>query len=499
MKTNNRHPIITFIGHVNHGKTSLIEKLCQTNILKNEIGTITQYLTAYFTKTTHGYLTILDTPGHEVFWQMRERGIKCTDIIILVIAADDGIADQTRKILKNINKENTPVIVVINKIDKIDKTKKTIEKIKTELTKYNIIDENLGGNNLFVQTSVKLNLGINDLLETIYLQAELLDLKKYTDKPTEGIILDTQIVKGYGILLTIIIYSGTLKKQTYIKIGNNYEKIKLILDLNKKEISELHTAIPAYIVCSNYIAKPGETFYQIKQIKKIKLIKKKAKKIEKIQNNLTINNLNNEEKKFNIIIKAKTLGSAEAIENTLKNIQQNNIIINYIGTGNFYESDVKNAVIFNSTLIGLNITYSNVIKKKAEEHNITIKLYNTIYNLIDDIKNIFNKNKKLNENEQEINNILGTALIKSIFTLSNKIKVFGCTILSGLIKLSDPIMIKRNEKIILKTTIKNIQSFKIKIKKAKKGEECGIELVTNNTNEITTNDLIISYKKEILN
>ncbi len=489
MKEENRHPVVTFVGHVNHGKTTLIEKLCKTSIVDNEIGKITQNIETYYTTTTYGKLTILDTPGHDAFLNMKLRGIKCTDIVILVIAADDGITEQIKEIISYIKNEKLPLIIVINKIDK---STKNIEKIISELSKYNVIDEKWGGDTFFVQTSAKLNIGIEKLIETIYLQAEFLELKKNEKSNAEGIIIETQTDKGYGKLTNIILFKGKLKKKDLIKIENNYEQIKLILNLEKKEINELDAAIPAYIVGLHSLPKSGETLYKVENNKNVKknIFTKKTQNKNSIKTTTTI--ITN--KMLSIMIKSKTFGSADAIADAITKLQFNSelkIDIKNISTGDICESDIKNAIIFNSIIIGHNVSCKENLKKLAQKNNVILKIYNIIYDLLNDIENMLKEQNKKNDKQ---NTIVGTAIIKSIFILSNKETIFGCNVLTGIIKIHDTVEIKRKDLIITKTTIKSLQCFKNKVKEIKKGEDCGIGL-THYKEDIYVDDTFIVYKK----
>lgn len=481
-----KQPIITFMGHVNHGKTSLIDKICKTNIVKKEIGNITQAITAYIANTTIGQITLLDTPGHEAFENMRIRGIKCTDIIILVIAADDGIMPQTKEIITYALKQKIPIIIAINKIDKIQND--NIKKITTDLAALGIISEEWGGDFIIVHTSTKHNIGIDKLLDAIKLHTEILELTTKSNEKGKGVVLESQIDKGYGITANILLHTGVLKKGDILLIGTSYTKVRCIFDTDKNEIKKVQASVPFSITNITIMPKAGE----VVEVTNHTVLPKKIQ--QTTQQTTQQTNLINVQKQHNIIIKAKTYGSAEAIVNAIKKLStnNNNITIIAIGTGNFYESDVKHASITNSCLYGFGVTCNVTTKKIAKKEGVQIKLYNVIYDIVKDIKNLTDKIDKKSDIQ-----ITGTARIKTIFKLSNNNIILGCEILTGIVKLNDHIEIKNGDEVCIKTKIITLQHFNEKIKEAKKGTECGIGIQKVNADIekcIQKNDIILVQK-----
>ncbi len=490
-----RPPILTIMGHVNHGKTSLIDCIRSSNIIDKEIGNITQYIHGYNIKTKLGRLTLLDTPGHSTFKNMRKRGIKITDLIILVIAIDDGIMPQTIEILEYANKYNVPILIILNKIDKKNYLN-NIKKIKQQLYKFNILDTKLGGKNIFIKISTKFKKGINKLIKNIFIESKKLNLKTRINGMSNGIIIESGINTKIGPTAKILIKKGTLKLNDIFWSNETWGQVKFIYNNNIK-INQATPSMVVEIAGLSNIPKINKKFFVIKN-------KKIAKKISKIKfnlnkeikfnkqkknNNCTFNINNN--KKINLIIKTDVLSSLKTIKEIIKKNKFNNFKIIYKGIGNINQTDLIFAVTTKSIIIAFNIIKDNSISKN-KQYNCKIYFFNIIYNLINKLKKISNlhNNKILPKNI----NIIGKAIIKNIFKNNNSELIAGCIVIKGYIKINKKINIIRNNQIIYKGNIKSIKIFKNNVNIVKKNMECGIYI--KNFNNIKIGDEIISKKYE---
>jgi translation initiation factor IF-2 len=486
MKKKRRNLIVTLLGHVNHGKTSLLDIICNTKKINHEYGGITQNISVHNVISEYINFTILDTPGHESFVNMRKRGVLCTDLILLVIAADDGVMPQTREIIQFAKNEKTPIIVVINKIDK---NIENINKITTDLAKLDIISEEWGGDVLFVHTSARQNIGITKLLEAIQLQSELLDLDVRDTNEILGIVIESQVLKGYGNTATVLLFKGKLDLKTIITIGGeNQEKIKLMLDINKNEITTILPAIPFYITRLRNLPKSGDRINNVKGGTKLQLIKKKDIGLFKKQKNFLGGNTVED---LHIIVKADTYGGAEAVAESLEKIPttKTKITIISIGTGNFNENDVKNAILTKSIFIGLNVNFDINTKKLMSTANVLVYTNTIIYALLKSITELIAEKENKNiEKKKKCN-----ARVKEIFNVTKILTVFGCVITFGTLALGDTVTIYRDNEKITETVITTLQHHKNKVDMVKKGMECGIGL--EKKIELKENDVFVVYEK----
>ncbi len=490
----NRPPIITIMGHVNHGKTSLIDRIKSSNIQKYEIGNITQNINAYNIKTKFGKLTLLDTPGHYSFTDMRKKSINISDLIILLISIDDGIMPQTKEIIKYANKKQVPIIIALNKIDKINYLE-NINIIKKNIILNNIISNKLFKKNIFINISTKENIGINKLIKYIFIKSKLINLKTIYNGMASGIILDSNINKNIGPIAKILIKKGTLKTGNIILCGETYGKIKCIFNDNKKIINKAKPSMAVEITGLHNIPKIGKKFIVInnnKQAKKISQIKykiNKEKKLEKIKNKNIKNILSkkNNNKNLNIILKTNLLSYIKTLKKSIKKIS-NSIKIIYSNIGNINENDLIYAKTTNSIIVAFNVQKNNSIKK-YNNYNIKIYYFSLIYKLIEKINNIYElKFKKLSKEKI----ILGIAIIKNIFKSSKTDIIAGCKIKKGFIDINNNIKIIRKNITIYKGKIKSIKRFKDKVKIVYYNNECGIHI--RNFNKIKIGDEIISFK-----
>ncbi|WP_343126413.1 translation initiation factor IF-2 [Buchnera aphidicola] len=492
-----RSPIITIMGHVDHGKTSLLDKIRTTNLVKKEFGGITQHIGAYLLKTKNGNITFIDTPGHAAFTAMRARGAKLTDIIILVVAADDGVMPQTIEAIKHSKFFNVPVIVAINKIDKIESN---IKKIKKDLLKYSIVSEDFGGNNIFVNLSAKTGVGISDLLQAIYLQAEILELKVSHTGMASGVILESFLDKGYGPAASLIVTEGCLQKNDVFICGFEYGKIRVIQDENRKEILKAGPSMPIIIYGFSGLPKTGDVFLIVKNEKKarnVALYRRFKDREERFLNvkRKNIENLFKNIKKdvnttLNIILKTDTHGSLEAILDSLIGLSNSYFTLNIIssGVGAITETDASLCMTSHSILLGFNVRADISAKRLIDSEKLDLRYYSIIYNLIDDIKLCLKGLLKPLKKQK----IIGLAEVRSIFKSPKFGLIAGCIVLQGVVKKTNPIRILRDNIVIYEGYLESLRRFKEDVIEVRTNIECGIGI--KNYHKIQIRDQIEVFK-----
>ncbi|QJC31328.1 translation initiation factor IF-2 [Enterobacteriaceae endosymbiont of Macroplea mutica] len=498
IKLQERNPIVTLMGHVDHGKTSLLDYILSTKIQLKESGGITQNINAYQVTHKNKNITFIDTPGHESFSLMRSRGVSITDIIILVIAIDDGIMPQTIEIIKYAQEYNVPIIVGINKIDK---NIFNIEKIKNDLSQYNIISDQWGGNNIFVSLSAKTGIGVNKLLDAILLQAEMLELKSRFQGIAKGIVIESYLDKSRGPIANIIVQEGTLKKGDMILCGTTYGKIKILKNCQGTLLLTAEPSSAVEIVGLSHIPYAGDTFIVITNEKKIRSIvsyrkdQLRNKKIAIQQKNFKNKFIDLNQKhihKIHVLLKCYTQGSIDIIKNALMQIIQKNCSIKIIhtGVGNITETDVILAsTTHNIFVIGFNVKINSTAKRIMISNNINVRIFTVIYHLIDNFKNFVNSFVTPTYTYQ----ILGMAEVKNIFTIPHIGVIAGCTVKHGFLKQHHNIRVIRNDKIIYETTIESLRRFKDSVAEVSINMECGI--IIKNFNTIKIQDKIESFLK----
>ena len=491
-----RPPIVTIMGHVDHGKTSLLDSLRNTNVVEGEYGGITQHIGAYQVKTEKDkIITFIDTPGHAAFTEMRARGSKVTDIVVLVIAANDGIKPQTIEAIQHSKAAKVPIIVAINKCDL---PTKNIDQIKNELMKYELVAEDLSGDTLFVEVSATKKIGLEKLKESILLQSEILELKSSKTGPASAIVLESKIDKGKGPVSTILISNGLLKKGDYFVCGSTWGKVRAMINHEGKNINEAHPSMPVEILGMNGTAFAGAEFFvtenenKAKEIVEFKKVGSTSKKTisPKDQTTLFENQKNKEE--LNIIIKSDVQGSSEALKIAINKIKHDevkaNIILSDIGMIN--ETDVSLARASNAILIGFNVKPNREAKKLAEEHKIEINFFNIIYEALEHIE------KRLSGLlEPELKEtISGSAEIQKIFKVSNAGKIAGSKVIDGEIKNKSKARIIRDGVVVYEGEIASIFREKNQVKEVKSGLECGISI--KDFIDFKEKDIIESYLSE---
>lgn len=490
-------PVITVIGHVDHGKTTLLDAIRKTDVTKGEVGGITQRIGAYKIKINNKQIVFIDTPGHEAFTTMRARGVKATDIAVLVVAADDGVMPQTVEAINHAKAANVPVIVAINKIDKANAN---VEKVKKGLTSYDLISEEWGGETLMVEVSALQNKGIEKLLETISLQAEMLDLKANPDIPAKGLILETKLDKKRGIVASVLIQDGTLKISDYFIAGLSYGKIKILIDDKGKSIKKVGPSTPVEIIGFTKMPQAGEYFQIVPDDKLAKIIineredEERSKIIQ--ESSLSLENLFLEIKegkidKLNIILKTDTQGSLDALQEAIKKIkiedEEVKIGIIHSGVGNITETDVMLASASQAIIIGFNIRPTTNIQKIAKLEKIDIRLYKIIYDLLDEIKSALKGYIKPKIEEY----VCGQAEVREIFKIPKIGTIAGSYVLSGKISKKDKIRLIRDGKLIYEGEVSSLKRFKEDTKEVSADFECGIGI--EKFNDIKLKDILEFY------
>ncbi|WP_343189317.1 translation initiation factor IF-2 [Buchnera aphidicola] len=487
-----RPPIVTIMGHVDHGKTSLIDYIRSTKIINKEFGGITQHIGSYHVNVNNKKITFIDTPGHAAFKLMRLRGAKITDIIVLVVSSDDGVMPQTIEVIKHAKLYNVPIIVAINKIDKCNNT----TKIKNELSKYDIISEEWGGENIFVEISAKFGTGVKDLLNYILLQAEILELKVFYNCMAKGLVLESYINKGSGPVANILIKEGILYKGDVFISGVEYGKIRSIKNEYSLYINKAYPSMPVEISGLSGILSVGDEVLVIKNEKiakeiinnrKNSLKNKKFNKYKRLNIDKMFSMVNDENISIlNIILKVDVQGSLEIILNALKKISNNKVKINivYSGVGNITKNDLDLSITSNAVIISFNIHIDNKIKFIIKNKNIIFYNYFVIYKLIDAVKILMSKLLK----PLFYKNKIGVAEVKNIFNTSKSCIIAGCIIIEGIIKINSSIKIIRNRKKIFKGKLESLRHFKDNVQEVSSGLECGVGI--KNFNDIKIGDIL---------
>jgi translation initiation factor IF-2 len=498
IKSISKPPIITIIGHVDHGKTTLLDSIRKTNVTKEEVGGITQRIGAYQIKIDNKKIVFIDTPGHEAFTTMRARGVKATDIAVLVVAADDGVMPQTIEAINHAKAANVPIIVAINKIDK---SNTNIEKLKKDLSKYGLVSEEWGGDTLMVEISALQNKGIKKLLEAISLQAEMLELKANPNTPAKGLILETKLDKKRGIIGSVLVQDGSLKVGNYFITGLSYGKIRSLTNDKGKNIKEAGPSSPVEVVGFYKMPQAGDYFQVVPDDKLAKIIineredEERNKIIEK-SSKVSLDNLFLEIKegnldKLKLILKTDFQGSLDALQEAIKKLKIENetvkIDIIHAGVGNITETDVMLASASDAIIIGFNIRPDLNIQKIAKSEKVDIRLYKIIYDLIDEIKAALKGYLKPKIEEY----ICGQAEIREIYKIPKVGTIAGSYVLNGKISKNDNLRVIRDGKLIYEGKAASLKRFKEDAREVNTGFECGIGI--EKFNDIKLKDILEFY------
>lgn len=494
-----RPPIVTFMGHVDHGKTSLLDAIRKSKVADSEYGGITQHIGAYSVSLPHGKITFLDTPGHEAFTAMRARGVKVADIAVLVVAADDGVMPQTIEAIDHAKEAEVPIIVAINKIDR---PQVNIDSIKKELSKLGLTPEDWGGKTITVGVSAKTGQGIDDLLEMIILESEMLELKADPLSPASGVILDAKVSEGRGTVATLLVKNGTLRAQDGIIVGPYYAKIRALFNEFGKQIDEAAPSAPIGILGLSGLPEAGEKFFVLSDEKKAKELasKRKIQLREKGLKPIKIMSLEDlsgqikegKVKELKLILKADVGGSLEAINEALKKIATSEVKLNIIhqGVGSINVSDVILAEASGAIILGFHVLCDERSKEEAEKTGVDIRTYNVIYELFNDLKTALEgmlepKLKKI---------FLGRLIVRQVFKLTKGGIVAGCYVEKGKIMRSSKMSVLRNGALVYEGGIQSLKRFKDDVREVTEGLECGVSIA--GFTEIMVGDIIEAYDIE---
>ena len=487
-----RPPVVTVMGHVDHGKTSLLDAIRKARVAVGEAGGITQHIGAYHVETPRGVVTFLDTPGHEAFTAMRARGSQITDLVILVVAADDGVMPQTIEAINHAKAAKVPMVVAVNKIDKPEANP---QRVKQELLAQEVVSEEFGGETQFVEVSAKTGQGIDQLLESIQLQAEVLELKAPVHAPAKGVVIESRLDKGRGPVATVLVKSGTLKKGDIVLAGAVFGRVRAMNDENGKAVAEAGPAIPVEIQGLQDVARAGDDIIVLNDERKareialfrqgkfrdVKLAKQQAAKLENVFDQLTEG-----AKTLALIIKADVQGSYEGLAHALGKLSTDEVKVNIVhsAVGGITESDINLALASKAVVIGFNSRADAAARKLAEHSGVDIRYYNIIYEAVDDVKAAINGMLAPERKET----ILGTVEIRNVFRISKVGTVAGCMVTDGVVRRGASVRLIRGGVVVHTGELDSLKRFKDDVREVKSGFECGLSL--KNFNDVQVGDQI---------
>ncbi|NBB57796.1 translation initiation factor IF-2 [Pseudomonas sp. ODNR1LW] len=493
-----RAPVVTVMGHVDHGKTSLLDYIRRAKVAAGEAGGITQHIGAYHVETDRGMVTFLDTPGHAAFTAMRARGAKATDIVILVVAADDGVMPQTIEAVQHAKAAGVPLVVAVNKIDKPGAD---LDRIRSELSVHGVTSEEWGGDTPFVPVSAKMGTGVDELLEAVLLQAEVLELTATPSAPGRGVVVESRLDKGRGPVATVLVQDGTLRQGDMVLVGSNYGRVRAMLDENGKPIKEAGPAIPVEILGLDGTPDAGDEMSVVADEKKarevalfrqgkfreVKLARAHAGKLENI-----FENMGQEEKKtLNIVLKSDVRGSLEALNGALNGLGNDEVQVRVVGggVGGITESDANLALASNAVLFGFNVRADAGARKIVEQEGLDMRYYNVIYDIIEDVKKALTG--MLGSDVRE--NILGIAEVRDVFRSPKFGAIAGCMVIEGVVHRNRPIRVLREDIVIFEGELESLRRFKDDASEVRAGMECGIGV--KSYNDVKVGDKIEVFEK----
>jgi len=493
-----RAPVVTVMGHVDHGKTSLLDYIRRAKVAAGEAGGITQHIGAYHVETERGMVTFLDTPGHAAFTAMRARGAKATDIVILVVAADDGVMPQTIEAVQHAKAAGVPLVVAVNKIDKPGAD---LDRIRSELSVHGVTSEEWGGDTPFVSVSAKVGTGVDELLEAVLLQAEVLELKATPSAPGRGVVVESRLDKGRGPVATVLVQDGTLRQGDMVLVGSNYGRVRAMLDENGKPIKEAGPSIPVEILGLDGTPDAGDEMSVVADEKKarevalfrqgkfreVKLARAHAGKLENIFENMG----QAEKKTLNIVLKSDVRGSLEALNGALNGLGNDEVQVRVVGggVGGITESDANLALASNAVLFGFNVRADAGARKIVEQEGLDMRYYNVIYDIIEDVKKALTG--MLGSDVRE--NILGVAEVRDVFRSPKFGAIAGCMVIEGVVHRNRPIRVLREDIVIFEGELESLRRFKDDASEVRAGMECGIGV--KSYNDVKAGDKIEVYEK----
>ena len=488
-----RAPVVTIMGHVDHGKTSLLDYIRSTKVASGEAGGITQHIGAYHVETDNGMITFLDTPGHAAFTSMRARGAQATDIVVLVVAADDGVMPQTIEAIQHAKAAQVPVVVAVNKIDKPEADP---DRVKNELSQYGILPEEWGGESQFVHVSAKAGTGIDDLLDAILLQAEVLELKAVRNGMASGAVIESFLDKGRGPVATVLVREGTLHKGDIVLCGFEYGRVRAMRDELGREVLEAGPSIPVEILGLSGVPAAGDevtvvrdekkarevALYRQGKFREVQLARQQKSKLENMFANMT----EGEVHEVNIVLKADVQGSVEAISDSLLKLSTDEVKVKIIGSGvgGITETDATLAAASNAILVGFNVRADASARKVIEAESLDLRYYSVIYNLIDEVKAAMSGMLSPELKQQ----IIGLAEVRDVFKSPKFGAIAGCMVTEGTIKRHNPIRVLRDNVVIYEGELESLRRFKDDVNEVRNGMECGIGV--KNYNDVRVGDMI---------
>jgi translation initiation factor IF-2 len=493
-----RPPVVTVMGHVDHGKTSLLDYIRRTKVAAGEAGGITQHIGAYHVETPKGVITFLDTPGHAAFTAMRARGAQVTDIVVLVVAADDGVMPQTVEAIQHARAAEVPIVVAVNKIDKSDADQ---ERIKSDLAKQQVMPEEWGGENLFAYVSAKTGQGIDQLLDTLLLQADVLELKAPKGGMAAGVVLESSLEKGRGTVATILVKRGTLKLGDYILVGQEFGRVRAMFDEAGKAIESAGPSMPVVVLGLSGTPNAGDelmvvenerkarevALYRQGKFRDVKLARQSPTKLEDVFSQTE----ENRSGVINLLIKSDVQGSAEALRDALSKLSTDEVAVKVIasGVGGLTESDVSLAAASKARIIGFNVRADAAARETIKETNVDVRYYSIIYEAIDDVKQIMSGMLAPEVKEQ----IVGLAEVREVFRSSKFGTVAGCMVIDGYVRRNHPIRVLRDNVVIFEGALESLRRFKDDVNEVRAGTECGIGV--KNYNDVRAGDQIECYAR----
>ncbi|HEY0917157.1 MAG TPA: translation initiation factor IF-2, partial [Solimonas sp.] len=493
-----RPPVVTIMGHVDHGKTSLLDHIRKTRVAAGEAGGITQHIGAYHVETPKGIVTFLDTPGHAAFTKMRARGAQVTDIVILVVAADDGVMPQTREAIQHAKSAKAPMIVAVTKIDKPDAD---LDRVKNELTKYEVVAEEWGGDTQIVGVSAFTGQGIDELLDAILVQAEILELTAPIDAPARGNILESSVEKGRGPVATVLVRAGTLKQGDVILSGPHFGRVRAMFDEAGRPVKEAGPSIPVQVLGLSGAPDAGDDVVVVaderkarelaivreQKLREQRLAQSQAVRMEQVFARMG----EGEQKSLNIMVKADVQGSAEAITEALRKIPSEEVKVNVLSTtiGGINESDVDLALASKAIIIGFNVRADAGARKHIQDTGVDVRYYSIIYEIMDDVSDAISGLLGTETREQ----IVGIAQVRDVFRSSKFGAIAGCLVIDGQVQKSLPIRVLRNQTVIYEGTLESLRRFKDDVAKVEAGTECGIGV--KDYNDVKVGDQIECFQR----
>lgn len=494
-----RPPVVTIMGHVDHGKTTLLDTIRKTNVTSGEFGGITQHIGAYQVSLKGRKVTFLDTPGHEAFTAMRARGAQVTDIVIIVVAADDGVMPQTKEAVDHAKAAGVPIVVAVNKIDKPGANP---DRIMSEMAELGIMPEEWGGDTIFMNVSAKQGIGVSDLLETVLLVADMAELKANPDQLASGTVIEAKLDKGRGPVATLLVQRGTLHSGDSIVVGTSYGRVRKMTNDKGMEIKKAEPSCPVEIIGLNDVPRAGDVFMAYDNYKKAQEIAshRLEKQIEKERNATSAMSLEDLAKKIdegdvkeiNVLIKADVQGSAEALKASMERLEVDTVRVNVIRStvGTITESDILLASASNAIIYGFNIRPSAAIRKKAEEEGIEIRLHNIIYKALEELESAMKG--MLAPVYEEV--VIGQAEVRQIYKVSKVGTIAGCKVVDGHIKRDCKVRLIREGIVIYDGKLGSLRRFENDVKEVQNGFECGMTI--ENYNDIKVDDIIEAYEDQ---